>query len=171
MIDTRLHCILKGGTIDNSNRRLLHKLQTFLRFAFDLSRLSTCKRAQVGCLIVPHDFSEVLSIGINGPSRGRANNACTNVPKNCGCVHAEANALAKLTSKVPSIALCTCAPCVRCAGVILNVKTIEAVVFVQRNSGHKEGEDVLNNAMGLCPAYHYDLGTLGELDDTHDPTA
>lgn len=106
------------------------KLRVFVEFAERLATLSTCKRAQVGCIVVTPDFSEVLSIGYNGPPVGRVNDACRDEIGNCGCVHAEANAIAKLSDRRDSILICTTGPCESCAGLIANRKTIREVHYV-----------------------------------------
>lgn len=96
------------------------KLQRFERFAVDLSSLSTCKRAAVGCVIVNVELTEVFSIGYNGQPSGMPNGGCREVQGRCGCVHAEANALVKLSDRRPAILITTTSPCEACAGLIAN---------------------------------------------------
>ena len=101
-----------------------------MHFTQSLAELSTCKRAQVGCVIIPKDFSEVYAIGYNGPPAGTPNDACTEEEGACGCVHAEANALLKLyTRDMDCRMLCTTAPCERCAGLIINKMQITRVIY------------------------------------------
>ena len=72
------------------------KAKVFEAFLQSLKGLSTCKRKKCACIICDRDFMRVYSIGYNGPPSGIDNDSCTDEPKQCGCVHAEANALIKL---------------------------------------------------------------------------
>lgn len=106
------------------------KQSLFMNFCTHLSALSTCKRSQLGCIIVPPDYSQILSIGYNGQPRGLNNEGCQFMhPGNCGCVHAEMNALLKCVSSEPCIMFCSESPCVLCAGMIINYSKITAVIF------------------------------------------
>jgi dCMP deaminase len=110
--------------------RYLKKFQVAVKFCNDLSQLSTCKRLQVAAVIVDHRFTKVLSIGYNGPP-SHSEYECTGEPGNCGCVHAEANALIKLTNRSPHMFMITThTPCVHCAGLIINAG-IDAVFSVK----------------------------------------
>jgi dCMP deaminase len=112
------------------NKRWLSKLETFQRFAVDLANLSTCKRAKVGCVIVPIDFSSVVSIGYNGVPHGVDNSACTAEAGQCGCIHAEQNAIAKnVNLKDPLYLISTTCPCYTCALMILAVPNITKVFY------------------------------------------
>lgn len=95
----------------------------------DLAQLSTCKRAKVGCVVVPDDLSMVYSIGYNGPPAGEPNDSCTGEQGRCGCVHAEANAVVKLGPVTEAVLVCTTAPCLACAGLIVNCRKIHCVVY------------------------------------------
>lgn len=106
------------------------KLDVLKRFAIDLANLSHCKRLKVGCIIFPPDFSAIYSIGYNGPPSGLPNDNCYAIPGECGCVHAEANALIKLGNVKDAIMLATTAPCIHCAGLIVNSKKIEVVWYI-----------------------------------------
>lgn len=160
----KLHWLM-NGTIDQSNLRFFLKLKTFMRFTKDLALLSTCKRRQVGCVIVPPDFTKVLSIGYNGPCRTTANDSCTGERNQCGCVHAEANALAKLVSEEPAVMLCTCAPCYNCAALTLNVPSIYSVVFLERSKSNAAGEELLRESSGKIKVHYFDTKKLGSVYD------
>ncbi len=106
------------------------KLEVFTAFAESLAKLSTCKRAAVGCVIVPADYSAVYAIGYNGQPSGEPHDACLrDLPGQCGCVHAEANALVKLGDVRDATLISTTAPCLACAGLIINSKKIERVLY------------------------------------------
>lgn len=118
--------------------RFHSKFDVFFGMAANLADLSTCKRAQVGCVIVPYDFSRVYSIGYNGPPVGQENDACQGTEGSCGCVHAEANAIVKLwTQDWDSRLLCTTFPCPTCASIIANKELVTMVVYdrVYRSMG------------------------------------
>lgn len=120
--------------------RKMQKFWTFARFAQDLAQLSTCKRRAVGCLIAPLDFTAVLSVGYNGVPRGIPNDRCTGQSGDCGCIHAESNAIAKLASREPSLMILTLSPCKLCAGLILNAGSVREVYVLQmwRDTGPVE---------------------------------
>lgn len=109
--------------------RFNRKLQILNQFVMALSELSYCKRAKCAAIVVPIDFSGITAIGYNGPPSGIDNASCTGEEGQCGCCHAEANALIKLVDTRRAYLLCTTAPCVYCAGLILNKKTIRAVFY------------------------------------------
>lgn len=120
--------------------RYLKKLNTFIEMGKLLVPLSTCKRLQVSAIIFPTDCSAIYSIGYNGPSRGLSNDHCTGEIGRCGCVHAEANAIAKFNNNVakPSIMFVTTTPCLSCAGLILNCTNIQGVIY-EENYRVQEG--------------------------------
>lgn len=107
------------------------KLRKFARFADDLAGLSTCKRKSVGCVVMPADFSQVLSIGYNGPPEGLPNDSCEGADAvgACGCVHAEMNAVIKLHTRTPCMMFTTVSPCLLCAGAIINKRVIRLVLY------------------------------------------
>lgn len=116
--------------VDRLSERQHEKLVVFSRFSEDLSELSTCKRRNVGCIITDESFSEVWSIGYNGPVTGFENDSCTGAEGECGCVHAEANAIVKLNVQRRDLwMIATCMPCVVCASLIANSKAVSRVFY------------------------------------------
>lgn len=114
----------------DKNPRFRQKLKVFFGFTEDLASLSTCRRLQVGALIVQPDFSEVLAVGYNGPPAGRSNDSCRSNQGNCGCVHAEANAIAKLATRDRDLLmLVTASPCEACAGLIINSGRVAVLIY------------------------------------------
>lgn len=110
--------------------RQLQKFRVFVSLAEGLAKVSTCRRLLVGCVVVPADLSMVYSIGYNGPPAGEPNDSCSGEEGRCGCVHAEANALVKLSTTDEECLLITSrAPCRHCAGLIVNCKKVAAVVY------------------------------------------
>lgn len=109
--------------------RYVEKLKVFASFGKEVATLSCCKRHTCGVVIFDHRCRNVLSIGYNGPASGLPNNSCTNEVGNCGCVHAEINALLKLRSNEPAILYTTVAPCWNCARAIINADTIIGMLY------------------------------------------
>ncbi len=109
-------------------QRYARKLLTMVRFGWDLKNLSTCKRATVGAVVFAPDCSRVYSIGYNGPAHTRHNQACRNTEGDCGCVHAEANAIVKLQGQ-RGLMYCSTLPCEACASLILNSQAIQGFIW------------------------------------------
>jgi dCMP deaminase len=118
--------------------RYCQKLRVFVELGEALARLSTCKRVQVGAVVFSIDCRVVHGIGYNGPAAGLPNDSCTAVRGDCGCVHAEANALIKLqlsgTLTRPCLLYVTKRPCQQCAGLIVNSGIVRGVIY--RDSSH-----------------------------------
>jgi deoxycytidylate deaminase len=105
--------------------------QSMMEMAETMSRRSTCARAKVGCIITDYDMTRVYAMGHNGGVRGGAN-GCASPDKvgGCGCVHAEANALVKLSTEAQGLVLfTTVSPCEYCAKLIVNQGHIRAVRY------------------------------------------
>lgn len=110
------------------------KVQMAMMMAYAAASRSTCARRTVvgkavGCVIVTPDFTNVLSIGYNGPPRN-VDTPCTLTPEvsgSCTCVHAEANALIKSDYR-PSYLVTTMSPCAACARLIIN-SAVERVYY------------------------------------------
>lgn len=92
-----------------------------------LESLSCCLRRHVGCVILDQS-GYVLGRGYNGdmwtPKRG----SCKNIPRDCGCNHAETSAINAVIHTTntdhhtaqygPLIALVTCTPCMACYNLL-----------------------------------------------------
>ena len=113
--------------------RYLDKIQTFIEMGKLLSCLSTCKRDKVSAIVFPCDCTAIYSIGYNGPAQGLLNDSCTDEEGQCGCVHAEANAIIKLGNQTkPCVLYSTRMPCRTCAGLILNCSQIKVVIYTSK---------------------------------------
>ena len=119
-----------------------------MRYASDISKRSTCHRMQVGTVITTTDFSQVLSIGYNGNSKGFPNK-CDNrhAVGACGCIHSEINASIKcnVPSYVEKFVFVTCMPCVNCAKIIVNLGNVRKV-FYKNEYRSKQGFSVFKKA-------------------------
>lgn len=117
----------------------------YMRLAFDLARRSTCKRLQVGSVIVTADLQQVLAIGYNGTGKGMPNDSCTGERGTCGCLHSEVNALIKCGRQHPDkVLFVTDSPCPMCAKAIINSGF--SVVYYNRQYRDNEGLNILRNA-------------------------
>lgn len=107
------------------------KDQVFLRMALEISRLGTCCRLKVGCILLRPDGG-LASGGFNGALPGMPH--CT--PDTCGpgmrCLHtshAEENALSFCDGTV-SVAYVTDEPCLVCTRALIR-RGVRRVVFAR----------------------------------------
>jgi dCMP deaminase len=101
--------------------------------AHELSQRSTCRRLQVGCVIASTDFRKVLSVGYNGNASGLANDCDSDEVGNCGCLHAEENAVINCDSprSAEKIVFVTHLPCVMCTKRLINLGNVCTVYFAK----------------------------------------
>jgi len=106
-------------------------VQIYAHIAAVISRRSTCKRLQVGSVVVSSDYTRVLSVGYNGNAKGFYNTCDSDEPGKCGCIHSEINALLKTDySEKDKIIFVTDTPCTACAKAIIN-SDIKKVYFLR----------------------------------------
>jgi dCMP deaminase len=108
----------KQKTKERDNR--ISREDMALYWADTSSWRSTCKRLQVGCVIFSNDMRKVLGYGYNGGYSGGPNECDTDEPGNCGCIHAEINALISCTREKDMVMFVTDSPCLNCAKCIIN---------------------------------------------------
>ena len=103
----------------------------YMKLAFLLAQRSTCHRLQVGCVIVSDDYSRVFGIGYNGNAKGLPNSCERVTPGDCGCLHAEDNALLKVSQgpEIAKIVFVTHQPCAYCAKRMVNKGGIKRVYY------------------------------------------
>lgn len=109
----------KCGKAPNTFRPTMEDV--YLLFARLIATRSTCRRASQGAVIASANLENIYSVGYNGSLRGGAH-TCTEdaAPGQCGCFHAESNAILKVTQKDPNkVMFCTTAPCQKCAEMII----------------------------------------------------
>jgi dCMP deaminase len=101
-----------------------------LDIAETMSRMATCSRRSVGCVLV-NSRRHVIGTGYNGPASGLPH--CTDIPcagamfksgqglDTCEAIHAEQNALLQC-GDVHSILSCysTASPCIQCVKLLMN---------------------------------------------------
>ncbi len=97
------------------------KINIHMLTAFLWSQRTTCKRTNrnIGCVITDSEMYRILSVAYNGPPTAMSNDSCRNIKGDCGCVHAEANAIARVDSTIlHKIMFVTMIPCEDCANLI-----------------------------------------------------
>lgn len=106
-------------------------LDVYMGFAFSLTRRATCRRLQVGAVITSTDFRYVYGLGYNGNAAGMANTCDRDVPGNCGCLHAECNAVTHCAAprSEPKFVFVTHAPCAQCAKMLVNLGNVTHVYY------------------------------------------
>ena len=101
----------------------------WMDFAGSLALRSTCRRASVGCVVVSMDNTSVLGLGYNGGPRGLKNDCLSDVPGQCGHLHAEINALIKTNyhDEAKKKVYLTLSPCYNCAVALVNAGVLEVI--------------------------------------------
>jgi dCMP deaminase len=101
----------------------------FMNMAIMIAQRSTCIRRKVGAVITDNKMHRVLCFGYNGNVVGGPNQCDSLDEGQCGCVHAEINALTKSDTTLDG-ATCfvTLSPCVNCAKVLIN-RGIKRVIY------------------------------------------
>ncbi|MCE1229344.1 MAG: deaminase [Firmicutes bacterium] len=132
--------------MDAASRSRL-KDQVFLRMAQEISRLGTCCRLKVGCILLRPDGG-IASGGFNGALPGMPH--CT--PETCGpdkrCLHtshAEENALGFSEGSVAT-AYVTDEPCLTCTRALIR-RGVRRVVFLRPYTSIAEQEKAERTAM------------------------
>jgi len=130
----------------------------YMRFALDWAGRALCKQDNraVGCVITTEDMRVTLATGYNGPPKQLGNDACRNEKGNCGCLHAEANAIAMVDGRIPNkIMFVTMCPCETCATLIAQSNITK--VFYYQDYRNKAGLERLQ-ACGIDVIRINDLG-------------
>lgn len=127
------------------------KLNMMMKIAKVVRQRSSCSRLQVGCVITnlepyrhvtgavhpeqmtPWDqhlsHTRILAMGYNGMEAGGKNECDSDIPGQCGCIHAEVNALIKAPPG-PKALFVTTSPCLSCARLMINAD-VRAVYYGQ----------------------------------------
>ena len=107
--------------------------QSYMRMAFEWSKLSYCKRKQVGALIVKDRM--IISDGFNGTPTGFENCCEDDGETKWYVLHAEANAILKVASSTQSCKnstlYITLSPCKECSKLI-HQSGIKRVVYANQ---------------------------------------
>jgi dCMP deaminase len=116
------------------------KFDMMMQIAHVVKARSTCSRLQVGCILTNLDltvgrtapypdapplwdpktsYTRILAMGYNGMEAGGQNQCDSSQPGQCGCIHAEQNALIK-AAPGPKACFVTTSPCLMCARLMIN---------------------------------------------------
>lgn len=88
-----------------------------MSIAFEISKMSRCKRAQVGALLVKE--KNIISYGFNGTPAGFCNECEENNITKKEVIHAEVNAILKAGKQsIGSDLYLTLSPCIDCCKII-----------------------------------------------------
>ena len=134
--------MVKGKLMDWRVRPKIEDL--YMKFTEEVSRMSTCKRLRVGCVIVSGDMQSILSFGYNGNYKKGPNICDSDEVGNCGCIHAEVNALIKAQKDPKKTIFLTDSPCLACTKLIIN-SGAKAIVY-KREYRTKKHLKLLNEA-------------------------
>ena len=100
----------------------------WIDIAIRIAKESRDERFKVGCVIVPDDNSQILSLGINGNARGLPNVPDSTEPGKSNWLHAEQNAYFKLDYRAPGnkTLYVSHSPCLMCAkgAIQCNIKRV-----------------------------------------------
>lgn len=132
------------------------KEQAFMVFAAEMAKRATCDRLQVGAVFADSKMERILCAGYNGSYAGGPNGCDSAEPGNCGCIHAEVNALTKSRDDLHgSVCFVTTQPCKMCAKILVN-RGVSRVVYLE--SYRNEEGIVILRASGVEVMKYADLG-------------
>jgi len=110
----------KSITSDKKANTRVSLEAVLMLWADSASLRSTCARLSVGAVIMDKDLRRVLGYGYNGNYSGGPNKCDGTLPGQCGCIHAEMNALISSVREKDAVMFVTDAPCLTCAKCIIN---------------------------------------------------
>lgn len=116
------------------------KIRQYLHLAeYIADNFPDCKRGKVACILVSDNG---ITFGYNGGAAGDPQSCIGGEPGSCGCVHAEANAVAKSMLTGNIVAFCTTAPCKVCAALLVNANVTQ--VYYHTKYRDDSGINLLN---------------------------
>lgn len=131
------------------------KEEYMLGIASLTARMSTCSRLRVGAVLTDMRREQIW-VGYNGGPRGGANGCRRSEEGNCGCVHAEANAVVKAPGGVEKTAFLTHSPCGLCAVLMVNANVVE----VHYRDEYRDGDGLLIMEESGTRLVHHEEWTL-----------
>jgi dCMP deaminase len=107
--------------------------EIYIQLAITIAKRSTCSRKQVGCVITSSDFRRVLSIGYNGNAAMLPNSCDSLEVGNCGCLHAEENAIISCSEPtgIPKLVFITAYPCKMCAKRLIQLGGVQKIYYLE----------------------------------------
>ena len=137
------------------NRISFHEL--YIRIAHLVSRRSSCKRHQVGSVIVKND--SIISFGYNGTPHGW-NNCCEDIKNDTipEVIHAEINAIAKVAKSATSTEgadiYLTLSPCFDCAKALVQ-SGIKRIFYLEEYRDNRPLQFLADNNLTVCQINEY----------------
>lgn len=114
----------------SSAQRWADKMLTMVNFAGSLTELVTASHPtkRVGCVIVDAEMTEIVGFGYNGCAMGEHP-----TDDESSDLHSEVNALVKANTRLQIkpqslVMIVTIPPCGKCAGYVLNARTVGLVI-------------------------------------------
>jgi dCMP deaminase len=137
--------------------------QIYMQLAINLSERATCKRLCVGAVIASSDFRQILAVGYNGNAAGLHNTCDSDEAGNCGCLHAEDNAVINCNAPraQEKVVFVTHLPCKICAKRLVN---LGGVIKVYYNKEYRivDSLDVFEQCNIECHKLETTTAALGE---------
>ena len=118
------------------------KDEVYLNMAKEVSRLGTCLRLKVGCVLLSEE-GKVVGTWYNGAGPGMPHCECDHCNSSCRCVrtlHAEKNSLSNKSGK-PYTAYVTAEPCLDCLKSLAS-EGVRRVVFLNPYTSIAENERI-----------------------------
>jgi dCMP deaminase len=103
----------------------------YLNIAKQYANLSKDPNLKVGAILVPSDFSKIISVGYNGWEKGGTNQRDSLEEGKSGAVHAECNCLIKADPDFckEMLLFCSHSACKVCARMIINFGNITHFIY------------------------------------------
>jgi dCMP deaminase len=132
------------------NRPSFHTI--YLGLANQLAKRSTCSRLSVGTVITTTDHRKVLSCGYNGGANGQHNGCDRSEAGNCGCIHAECNAVINCDSprEIQKIVYITHFPCEMCCKILVNLGNVKQVFYGEQYRNMSGIKILMDAGIDVC---------------------
>lgn len=129
--------------------------KTYMAIAHLIAQHSHDPKHKVGAVVVNDHNGSIVGLGYNGRGKGRPNERFSLEAGQSGWVHAEMNAVARVSWEMTCCytLYTTLAPCVVCAGLILN-NPIARVVYGKTYADDMRGVDELLAGLGSSNVVH-----------------
>jgi deoxycytidylate deaminase len=154
--DSILQAVNEKRTADerrNEKQRAWDK--SYMAMAHIIAGHSHDPKFKVGAIVVNDLNGAIVGLGYNGRGKGRPNDRLSMETGQSGFVHAEMNAIARVSWEMTCTytLYTTLAPCMVCAGLVLN-NPIKRVVYGQIYNDDKTGVEELIGGLGAHLVHH-----------------
>ena len=124
----------------------------YMSIAKQYAALSKSPTLKVGCIMVPNDFSKIISVGYNGWEKGGTNEPDSLEEGKSGAIHGEINCMLKVDNRLlysKCYMYITHSPCKICSRAIVNFGTIVSVIY-NENYRDLSGIEILKKSGISC---------------------